>query len=443
MSQGDMQRRESRRDFVSRSALALAGIMSFGLPVLPLRAQDNAQSSSDKLQQHPSYAEFLDWVQQEEDDFSALTAAEEADLNQWRRRQQGEFDDFVDFHDRALQDYVADIESAWGGAPRLRDRTTWVDYSGKNNIIRRVVDFVRGYAEVTVIDDSHQQPSSAPAETAASEAKAGLHSLFNQNLKDLLSKDSYEQAIQDWERTSGMSDARVLPQQEGKSAESKAALSPLFPGKSAIDAARPKRQTLANGKQATSVRVPIRNAVTAKAAPYLPEIYKRARQYDIPPSIILSIIHVESAFNPLATSHVPAYGLMQIVPTSAGADITEFLVGEKLLLPPRWLYNAANNIHAGCAYLHLLDKRYLAGISDEVSRMCCVIAAYNTGPSNMAKAFTSRGLDDAIYRINRMSAADAYRQLRRKLPYRETRVYLPKVLQQISRFSGWSESSFQ
>jgi membrane-bound lytic murein transglycosylase C len=130
----------------------------------------------------------------------------------------------------------------------------------------------------------------------------------------------------------------------------------------------------------------------------------------------------------MARSHVPAYGLMQIVPHSAGRDASELLFGREVLLSPSYLYGEGNNINVGTAYLYLLYNRYLAEIRDPVSRMYCSIAAYNTGPGNVARAFAdTTKVSNAAGIINRMTPQQVYTHLVSRLPYQETRDYLQKV----------------
>ncbi len=180
-----------------------------------------------------------------------------------------------------------------------------------------------------------------------------------------------------------------------------------------------------------------------------PQLPTRARAFEQPvrlygsrarlePALVYAIIETESAFNPVARSPVPAYGLMQIVPQSAGQDASEVVFGRPRILAPSYLYDADNNIEIGTVYLELLMTRYLAGIRDPQSRLYCAIAAYNTGHGNVFKAFTGRMRPKAAFeRINRMSSEQVYAHLLRHLPYSETRRYLPTVVARLSRYRGW------
>jgi len=122
-----------------------------------------------------------------------------------------------------------------------------------------------------------------------------------------------------------------------------------------------------------------------------------------------------------------AYGLMQIVPSTAGVDAYYYLHSKKVKPSKQYLLDPKNNIEIGTTYLHILDKRYLKGINNKLSREYCVISAYNTGSGNVFKTFsTSR--TGAKKKINTLSPSKVYSTLRAKLPYDETRNYLKKVV---------------
>lgn len=179
-----------------------------------------------------------------------------------------------------------------------------------------------------------------------------------------------------------------------------------------------------------SVRVPFVKGYFAKlAAGYIDTVLEQARAYNIPPSLILAVMQIESAFNPRAYSSAPAYGLMQLVPTSGGLDAYRFVFGESRILDPEYLYQPEKNVRLGSAYLKLLGSRYLRAIKNPRSRLYCTIAAYNTGAGNVARAFTGKtNIKRAAEAINKMAPSEVLDALKKQLPYAETRAYLVKVM---------------
>lgn len=151
-----------------------------------------------------------------------------------------------------------------------------------------------------------------------------------------------------------------------------------------------------------------------------------AQEFSVSKNLVYAIMKTESDFNPYAVSNAPAFGLMQIVPATAGQDVSKFL--NKPGLPSKhFLFKPNNNIQYGTAYLHLLEFKYLNNINNPVSREYCVIAAYNTGAGNVLRTFDP-DRDRAPQRINSLGPLQVYNTLRRKLPYHETRRYLTKVM---------------
>jgi membrane-bound lytic murein transglycosylase C len=185
-------------------------------------------------------------------------------------------------------------------------------------------------------------------------------------------------------------------------------------------------------------------AFLAKAKLYKTEVFKRAKQFRLTPEFIYGIIHTESSFNPMARSYIPAFGLMQIVPRSAGADAYNMLYGKKKILSPSFLYNAKNNVLIGSAYLKKIYYGYMRKIKNPLSRLYCTIAAYNTGAGNVACAFNSNLKDSqgrtrclrsrghyniiqASSKINSMSSGEVYNYLLQHLRYDEPKHYLKRV----------------
>lgn len=175
----------------------------------------------------------------------------------------------------------------------------------------------------------------------------------------------------------------------------------------------------------------VANFEDQKAQKYLQTVRKYAKQYNISPSLILSVMRSESSFNPHAVSSAPAYGLMQLVPTSGGREAYRRARNQDKIPSPDYLFNPDNNIELGTAYLNVLTYQQLDDIADRTSRDYCVISAYNTGPSNVMRAFTSapssQRFSAGLQKINSLSPPQVYQQLRSKLPYAETRNYLSTV----------------
>ena len=76
-------------------------------------------------------------------------------------------------------------------------------------------------------------------------------------------------------------------------------------------------------------------------------VHKEATRAKISPELVISVIHVESAFNPYAVSYVGAQGLMQVMP----------FWKKELGRTDDNLINASTNLRYGCTILkHYLDR---------------------------------------------------------------------------------------
>lgn len=170
----------------------------------------------------------------------------------------------------------------------------------------------------------------------------------------------------------------------------------------------------------------VRDHLQIRALKYQPYVERFSKHFSVSKNLVYAIMKTESDFNPYAMSDAPAFGLMQIVPATAGRDVNIFL-NRKGVPSDKFLLNPENNIHYGAAYLHLLYYKYFQSIDNPVSREYCVIAAYNTGAGNVLRTFHHKR-EQAPKQINRIGPLEVLNTLRTQLPYYETRRYLVKVL---------------
>ena len=108
---------------------------------------------------------------------------------------------------------------------------------------------------------------------------------------------------------------------------------------------------------------------------YEDEITASASAHGVDPYLVAAVIRSESSWDPEASSHQGARGLMQLMPETAKDMMSKGLVDGK-----RYSYenleDPAINIEYGCAYLSYL-LTYFNGATDRA------IAAYNAGMGNV------------------------------------------------------------
>lgn len=170
-----------------------------------------------------------------------------------------------------------------------------------------------------------------------------------------------------------------------------------------------------------------------RAEQYRSVVEKYATKYKLAPELVYALIYTESSFNPSLISHRSAHGLMQVVPETAGSEVHKWF-GRSGLPAPESLLHPETNIKYGTAYMYLLKTRHLNSIVDPESREYCAIAAYNIGTGGMLRTFASTH-EAAFKAINALTPDEVRDMLLKKLPSRETRGFLNKVLALRERFS--------
>jgi membrane-bound lytic murein transglycosylase C len=323
------------------------------------------------------------------------------------------FSEYKNAYDKSLQEYKGEIKKHW---PKVEYTTShvWVEYSSD-------------YKEKQVIDYEKEQ---LRFEVYAQHEKAALvkiqnlykkllpYSVIDANKNDIVQNktDNKLNIVNDPLQNDMKLLSSLITKDEQNKIKDKLSQKKLV-----------QLQYNDNNIFIAKVDLP-KNTIVKYATKYEEIIKKEHKRHDLSEELIYAIIHAESSFNPLAKSHIPAYGLMQIVPKSAGVDAYYHLYGIKKILGARYLYNPTNNIELGSTYLKILYYDYLKDIKDPMNRLQCTIAAYNTGVGNVARAFTnSKNIKQASKLINNLNSSEVYKRLMRKLPYKETRKYLYKV----------------
>ncbi len=161
-----------------------------------------------------------------------------------------------------------------------------------------------------------------------------------------------------------------------------------------------------------------------------PYVNRYADKFGLDRNLIMSIIEVESNFIPQALSKQNAHGLMQVVPNTAAAEVNRFFK-HKQEVTDMELMHPENNIYYGTAYLYLIKKYHLNGITDHDSLNSLLIASYNAGSSAVLRHF-GETKEKAIRAINAMSPQEVYNSLIQNYRSGETREYLKRVTENLS-----------
>jgi membrane-bound lytic murein transglycosylase C len=317
-----------------------------------------------------------------------------------------EFEVFQTAYLKEFESYKKDIEKEWDEA-RTTSPSTWVKYP-TNKKSRITLDYRENTVEVAI--RSNDQPSP-------------------EKIKELLTEAITIPATKAIEQDPVISRIKKKSIPLGDSL-----MSGIKLAKVAINDLIEQAKTVVDqDSKGEYVKVTVtlpEKAKTDRVRQFLPSVQRYSKEFKIDMPLVLAVIHTESAFNPLAQSHVPAFGLMQIVPNSAGKDVQKLIYKRNQAPTSSMLFKPDVNIQHGCAYLHILNYRYLKAIKNKAAREHCCIAAYNTGAGNVAKAFTGKtNVNSAAKIINRMSADEVYSHLRKNLKYKEARDYVKRVNQ--------------
>lgn len=346
------------------------------------------------------------------------TIAADEDFQAFVKQEKEQFSSFIDEQEKDYAAYQEAVKAKWGEFVGSTKKV-WVDY-GSEKESRTQVNFESGKISLEVlIPKDEKDPRQVATEKIKRQLKrmmsdrwpTGKNPLAGQisvDGKKDLSVEDVDKFVQERLRQKLMISSKLIPQK----------------------AAPPKR--------VVSVEVQmVPEHLKIRADRYKPIVLQYCKQRNIDPSIVFGVIHTESYFNPMARSHIPAYGLMQLVPASGGRDAYKYVFKEDKKPSAEFLYNPENNINLGVGYLALTKNVYFTGIENPTIAYLLTVAAYNTGAGNVARALTGKtSLKPAIKKANSMTTKDIHIALRKKLPHKETQDYIQRVFGRSKIYRG-------
>ncbi|MBQ8761457.1 MAG: DUF3393 domain-containing protein [Bacteroidales bacterium] len=373
-------------------------------------------------------SEFEKFKREQEETMKAMQQSDSTLLSSLEK----EYQDYIKAEQEAYANFKKKMGNLWGSDNVIESTNKdWVEYSDDGNS-RSSVDFEKGEATIEIIVTTEDEQS-----------EVSLEKKVEDKIKELIvSRGKTKDYDTEKEKAVPLQETAVLENQIQTPSGEIITEDNIDEGVKEIvkeTVVEKKEITGDDGKKRQVVTVKLDllpDHVRTRAEKYKNEVDKYCEKYDVDPAMAYAVMQTESSFNPKAKSHVPAYGLMQIVPASAGKDCAQSLKKPFSKPTANYLYEPENNIEMGVHYLHLLKKRYYTKVEDSDSQDLCVIASYNTGAGNVARAL--RGdtkISKAIPQINAMSYEELFKYFERNL-LPETQNYIRKVTERMKAYKS-------
>ena len=342
------------------------------------------------------------------------------------KKLQKEYEDYVKAEQEAYNKFLKEREEKWGkGNVKESTQKDWVEYTDNGNV-RTNVDFETGQATIEIIQDK-----GTPVDKKELEKQLKFLLTTKGTTKD------YDSKV---EKAAPLQEKPVLENQVVTPKGEVITEKKIDQGvKEIVENTKPEVKPIKGEDKVEREVVVVKldlapDHIKTRASNYIKEVQKYCQKWDVDPALAFAIMQTESSFNPKAKSYVPAYGLMQIVPRSAGADCAQSLKKSFSAPTANYLYEPENNIEMGVHYLYLLKKRYYTKVTDARSQNLCVIASYNTGAGNVARALRGdTNISKAIPQINDMTYEQLFKYFERRL-LPETQNYIRKVTERMNNF---------
>ena len=359
----------------------------------------------------------------ESSDIQAGIAKEKAEFEQMKQSQMNAFNAYKKALNKEYQSYKDELNKYWKH-PELSTKKVWVSYSNDKQS-RSTVNFAKENYSVAVIAKNKKDAIQKLAKRIAYVASV--------NTQEVVKIDALQKNVAKISKEIGGQNTRVDPQpilsellfkkKPTRKSLQKYVQNVLKEHKLRVNKAKNNKEKVYK----IVVQLP-KYSKYKRSIVFKDEVAHNSQRFQLPAELLFAIMQTESDFNPFAKSRIPAYGLMQIVPTSAGRDAYRFLYRRKGMPTVTYLYNSKHNIEMGSTYLHILYFSYLRKIKNPISRLYCAIAAYNTGAGNIAWAFTGKyNMTKAAPKINKLTPEEVYEYLLNNLRFDEPKYYLKNV----------------
>jgi len=386
--------------------------------------------------------EYENWLKEQQQEMAQIIEEE----NNYMASVTKEFEQYKNEQERLYKQFKEEVEKKWDSF-RFSSPTEYVDYDNDLSA-RAAIDFENGVVEIEVLIEED-----SPETTEVKDDKTKLN---NQDQPSAINRQEQNAAKDKQDNKAKLKLQEKLKQISTKLASDK---KPILKDqlqtksgkkvtqkniavfvKTTIQSQKLKLRKIISKDGKTRIKYTAKvymppDHLDKRAERFKSEVIKQSKRFEIDPAIAFAIMHTESSFNPNARSHIPAFGLMQLVPSSGARDAYNYVYKKDKLLKGKYLYNPENNIELGCAYIRKIRYGYFKAIKDDVSAYYCTISAYNTGIGNVAKTFTGETkIKPAVAKINQRNSKQVYQYLLKNLPYDETKNYLVKVTDRIDLY---------
>jgi membrane-bound lytic murein transglycosylase C len=370
-------------------------------------------------------------------EFENYEKSEKMSYKEYKDTLEKEFTEYKDTLEKEYKEYKKELSTYWDD-PELPSKTTYVEYSNDKKI-KKKIDYENNYIEIDVLSKDKNEAKKSLAVALAKLVTEDTQKSFENDpvMKKVEKKVKDFKFVKVEKVNKEPLVTNIIFKKTPKIEDVKKYVYPKVSNPKVSSSKIPSLKTYS-----VKISLPPKSFLV-KAKNFKSDVYSNSEKFKLTPDLVYAIIHTESSYNPMARSYVPAFGLMQIVPQSAGADVYNMLYGKKKILSPSYLYNSSNNIFIGSAYLHKLYYVYMKKIDNPISRLYCAIAAYNTGAGNVAYAFNygrinskyKYNINVASKYINKLTPKEVYNRLQSNLKYDEAKHYLERVSKRMEMYS--------